>query len=193
VAPADRREAELAFHRQREDRLTGRLGQRRLPCLAVLRQRGARRLARTTDQLPNLLLTRRLHVAPAGATRNPEPGKLVLAHQPATFAEAASLNMARSAGDRPVALATRKPLRDHRVIDRVRPSRAVTPNEHTGALAIVDVRGLLRPDEQRIGQRPQKPRSVPPSMRTLKISLKRGVQTDARTPHTIYYHLIPLR
>jgi hypothetical protein len=119
VAAADRREAELPFDWQREDRLARGLGQRRLPRLAVLRQREgaghstellnhpdagaseidvdpaqriqlarpqarersdlepsgkrwARQLARAADQLPDLLLARRLLVPAARPTRYPD-------------------------------------------------------------------------------------------------------------------------
>jgi hypothetical protein len=51
-------------------------------------------------------------------------------------------------------VAARQPLRDHPVIDPIHGAGSVALDEGPGALAVVDIRGFLRPGEQRIGRPP---------------------------------------
>ena len=242
MAAADRREAELAFDRQREDRLARRLGQRRLPSLAILRgcerarcraelldhpdagageidvrpaqsiqlarpqpcersdlepgrKRRACQLACAPDQLPDLLLARRLLVPAARPSRYAEPRKRVLAQQSAALRRGGVVEHGPQRRDRAIALATGEPLRNYRVVDRVHPSRAVALDKRPRALAIVDVRGLLRPGKQRIG-RPPRPEAAERHgaradiaktlSRLLHLSLRRkrpGTAQDPRHAH----------
>jgi len=67
-------------------------------------KRRARQLARTADQLPDLFLAWRLLVTTTRTLRDAEPRKRVVRTTRPAFAEAVSLNIARSAGTVPLCL-----------------------------------------------------------------------------------------
>ena len=192
----NRREAELAFDRQREKRLARGVGQWRVAHLPVLRQRErargraellhnpyarapqidvrasqrvqltgpqpregrdleprserlCRKLTRAADQLPDLLLARRLLVPAPRATRNAKPRERVAANHAAALGRGGVVEHRQARGrchceHRPQAT-PRLPR------PRSSPSAGTRSTRRTPrALPIVDVRGLLRPREQGI-------------------------------------------
>ena len=124
------------------------------------RKRRARQLVRAANQLPNLLLIRRLLVTTTRTLGDPKPRKRVLPHEPPRLRRGGVVEHRTQRGHRAIALPTGEPLRDNLVTNPSDAQVPVTIDERPRALTIVDIRGLLRTGEQRIAgpALPERPR-----------------------------------
>jgi hypothetical protein len=90
-------------------------------------------------------------MATARTARDAKPRERVLTHEPNRLRRSRVVEHRPQCQHGAVAATARQPLSHNVVVNRVDPPRAIALDKRTGAFAVVDVGGVLRPGEQRIG------------------------------------------